>query len=77
MIDVTREKDYDGTLYTATCICGENLSTYVQRGARMPDVPGPMPGDLECDKCGKMYNSGGQELNIDAVFHPEDYGETW
>jgi hypothetical protein len=36
-----------------------------------------MPDDLECEECGKMYNSGGQELNRDAVFNPEDYGETW
>lgn len=76
-IEVKRERDADGTTLTATCECGAKVETYVPRGATVSDVPAPFPDDLECEVCGRWYNSCGQELRPRAEFDPADAGERW
>jgi len=75
-IEVTRVREDFGTRLEATCVCGQKLQEFVERGGIVSDVPGPLPGDLECE-CGRAYNSFGQEINSTRSFDPMDAGERW
>jgi hypothetical protein len=55
-IMINRQKDYDGTFLTGMCKCGNEISSYIQRG--MPN----QDSDLDCETCGRTYNAFGQPI---------------
>lgn len=55
-IEIERTRDFDGTFLQAKCACGNEISTYIQRGVPNQD------SDLDCGVCGKMYNAFGQPI---------------
>jgi len=66
-VEVTHERDADGTFFEAKCACGKKISSYVQRG--MPSYVGQ--GDMDCT-CGRTFNSFGQEIEF-----PQGQGEDY
>ena len=77
-IAVVRSVGRYGTTMTAICVCGAKIEQWVELGARVSAMPGPFPDDLECEKCGAMYNGSGQEIDNRATsFDPSYAGERW
>jgi hypothetical protein len=76
-IEIKRKRDANGVTLDATCVCGAEVGTYIEHGASVPDVPGPFPGDIECEACGRGYNGSGQEIKPRGEFDPADAGESW
>ena len=74
---VTRKKEEYGTTLTMVCACGEELETFVEKGAQVSQFPSSFPDDFECDSCGRCYNGSGQEINSRGSFDPDDAGERW
>jgi hypothetical protein len=74
-IIITRERDQYGTELTGTCVCGAEVSQYVERGAAVSMVPGPFPTDIECEDCGRWYNASGQEINVRVDSWEEPWDE--
>jgi hypothetical protein len=77
MITITREPGDYGVELIARCVCGAEISTFVEKGSIPPVFPGPFPDDLECEACGRWYNGFGQEINPRGEFDPADAGERW
>ena len=77
-IDVERKREEWGTNIVAKCVCGKEISTFIEKG--VPYYDGQ--GDLECS-CGKIYSSNGQELRFNTregfeAIGGESYaGERW
>jgi len=70
-ITVTKVRDTYGIEFSGVCTCGAKVGSYVERGAQVSQVPGPFPGDIECEECGRWYNSNGQEIRPRGEFDRE------